>query len=256
MCFCWESYGPRCMQAAGADVSALAYVRRMRRMKLTGRAAGAGAADGAGAPASSSALAGLAGQSHLLNWADKTFGQGLSSLTKGVQPYAIVKLQSSHCAKCQCLYFQRGPLCCHLAVSMKAPVCRSLQGCCACRVSPARAICDSGAMLAGAGVKVLLAGEQQAAVTVAVEGLMDGKPLPDLDSFLTFDPKVRFRQQRQHTLALACMQAVSQSRKEDQICLNMPGVGYQNLQEMTECGNQQSVCCKIAAKKSQRNHSY
>ena len=40
------------------------------------------------------------------------------------------------------------------------------------------------------GVKVLLAGEQQAAVTVAVEGLMDGKPLPELESFLTLDPKV------------------------------------------------------------------
>ena len=37
---------------------------------------------------------------------------------------------------------------------------------------------------------MLLAGEQQAAVTVAVEGLMDGKPLPELDSFLTLDPKV------------------------------------------------------------------
>lgn len=109
------------LKAAGADVSALAYVRRMRRMNLTGRAGGA--ADGAGAAASSGgALAGLAGQSHLLNWADKTFGQGLSSLTKGV--------------------------------------------------------------------KVLLAGEQQAAVTVAVEGLMDGKPLPDLESFLTLDSKV------------------------------------------------------------------
>ena len=34
-------------------------------------------------PAGPSALAGLAGQSHLLNWADKTFGQGLTSLTKG-----------------------------------------------------------------------------------------------------------------------------------------------------------------------------
>jgi len=43
-----------------------------------------------------------------------------------------------------------------------------------------------------AGVKVLLAGEQQAAVTVAVEGLMDGKPLPELESFLTLDPKVTF----------------------------------------------------------------
>ena len=41
---------------------------------------GGGAAAG---PASDGALAGLAGQSHLLNWADKTFGQGLSSLTKG-----------------------------------------------------------------------------------------------------------------------------------------------------------------------------
>ena len=38
---------------------------------------------------------------------------------------------------------------------------------------------------------MLLAGEQQAAVTVAVEGLMDGKPLPELESFLTLDPKVR-----------------------------------------------------------------
>lgn len=37
---------------------------------------------------------------------------------------------------------------------------------------------------------MLLAGEQQAAVTVAVEGLMDAKPSPELDSFLTFDPKV------------------------------------------------------------------
>lgn len=37
----------------------------------------------AASPAGPSALAGLAGQSHLLNWADKTFGQGLTSLTKG-----------------------------------------------------------------------------------------------------------------------------------------------------------------------------
>jgi hypothetical protein len=41
------------------------------------------------------------------------------------------------------------------------------------------------------GVKVLLAGEQQAAVTVAVEGLMDSKPMPELDSYCTFDPRVR-----------------------------------------------------------------
>ena len=43
-----------------------------------------GRGDAPAAPsAGPSALAGLAGQSHLLNWADKTFGQGLTSLTKG-----------------------------------------------------------------------------------------------------------------------------------------------------------------------------
>ncbi len=41
-----------------------------------------------------------------------------------------------------------------------------------------------------AGVKNMLAGEQQAAVTVAVEGLMDAKPIPELEAFATFDPKV------------------------------------------------------------------
>ena len=40
-------------------------------------------------------------------------------------------------------------------------------------------------------MKSLIAGEQQAAVTVAVEGLMDAKPLPDLEAFATFDPRVR-----------------------------------------------------------------
>ena len=40
-------------------------------------------------------------------------------------------------------------------------------------------------------MKDLLAGEQQAAVTVAVEGLMDAKPPPELEAFATFDPRVR-----------------------------------------------------------------
>ena len=73
------------LATAGADASALAYVRRMRRLNLTGRAAAAGDGTGPGgvSSSSSSTLAGLAGQSHLLNWADKTFGQGLTSLTKG-----------------------------------------------------------------------------------------------------------------------------------------------------------------------------
>lgn len=42
---------------------------------------------------------------------------------------------------------------------------------------------------AGAGVKNLLAGEQQAAVTVAVEALMDNKPEAEAN-FATLDPKV------------------------------------------------------------------
>ena len=41
----------------------------------------------------------------------------------------------------------------------------------------------------GAGVKNLLAGEQQAAVTVAVEALMDNKPEAEAN-FATLDPKV------------------------------------------------------------------
>ena len=56
-------------------MAALAYVRRMRRMNLTGKAT-------AGQPAPASLGDGL-GAAWGLNWADKTFGQGLSSLTKG-----------------------------------------------------------------------------------------------------------------------------------------------------------------------------
>ena len=40
-------------------------------------------------------------------------------------------------------------------------------------------------------MKNLLAGEQQAAVTVAVEALMDAKP--EAEAFATFDPKVHLR---------------------------------------------------------------
>ena len=40
------------------------------------------------------------------------------------------------------------------------------------------------------GVKNLLAGEQQAAVTVAVEALMDGRQTQEADTYAVFDPKV------------------------------------------------------------------
>ena len=99
------------LTAVGADLAAWAYVKRMRRLNLTGKGQSMG--DGL------STLGGA--QSQLTNLLGSTFGQGLSSLTKGV--------------------------------------------------------------------KNLLAGEQQAAVTVAVEALMDGKPNPDTDGYLTFDPK-------------------------------------------------------------------
>lgn len=100
------------LMAAGADMAAWAYVKRMRRMNLTGKG---GATGGAAQDGLSNA------HSQLTNLLGSTFGQGLSSLTKGV--------------------------------------------------------------------KNLLAGEQQAAVTVAVEALMDGKPNPETDAYLTFDPK-------------------------------------------------------------------
>ena len=46
----------------------------------------------------------------------------------------------------------------------------------------------------GAGVKDLLAGEQQAAVTVALEGLLDtrGAGAADAQDFSTYDPKVSY----------------------------------------------------------------
>lgn len=105
------------LAGCGADMAAWSYVKRMRRLNLTGKQQ----------PGSASVADGLSGfggaaQSQLTNLLGTTFGQGLSSLTKGV--------------------------------------------------------------------KNLLAGEQQAAVTVAVEALMDGKPNPDTDAYATFDPKL------------------------------------------------------------------
>lgn len=85
---------------AGADMAALAYVRRMRRMNLTGKAT-------AGQPATASLGDGL-GATWGLNWADKTFGQGLSSLTKGAKRlFSIINsvcvLNSHSCASRRCI---------------------------------------------------------------------------------------------------------------------------------------------------------
>ena len=144
-------------------------------------------------PAGPSALAGLAGQSHLLNWADKTFGQGLTSLTKGAwlkaPTYARQSEQLHHCIELFWNAQQQVPLQTnHEKYVSHSLLCRPSHGgeCCTCSSETEKSIMYSSC----SGVKVLLAGEQQAAVTVAVEGLMDGKPLPELESFLTLDPKV------------------------------------------------------------------
>ena len=63
------------------------YVRRMRRMNLTGKHAGsvAPAVTGPEIPG-----LGNVGQSNLLSWAG-TFGQGLTSLTKGQSPCCVTQ---------------------------------------------------------------------------------------------------------------------------------------------------------------------
>ena len=104
--------------AACADLTAWSYVKRMRRMNLTGKQQQITAA--------SDSLGGA--QSQFTSLIGSTFGQGLSSLTKGV--------------------------------------------------------------------KNLLAGEQQAAVTVAVESLMDGKASPETENYAYFDPKSAGQAQR------------------------------------------------------------
>mmetsp|Transcript_34832 Transcript_34832/g.98747 ORF Transcript_34832/g.98747 Transcript_34832/m.98747 type:complete len:637 (+) Transcript_34832:244-2154(+) len=64
------------LAAAGGSTKALSYVRRLRRMNLIGAGAlSSGAASGTTASS----------QGSLIDWADKTFGQGLSAVTKGVK---------------------------------------------------------------------------------------------------------------------------------------------------------------------------
>ena len=61
-------------------MSPLQYVRTLKRNNLTGTAALKGGAGGGG-----DALSALTSQTNLLDWADKTFGQGLSHVTKSVK---------------------------------------------------------------------------------------------------------------------------------------------------------------------------
>ncbi|GFH10184.1 SM/Sec1-family protein, partial [Haematococcus lacustris] len=65
------------LRSAGADVTALAYVRTLKRNNLTGARV-----DG---QSSTGGLSSAQGGAALLDWADKTFGQGLSHVTKSVK---------------------------------------------------------------------------------------------------------------------------------------------------------------------------
>lgn len=97
------------LQAAGADTSALAYVRKLRSFNIMR----GGAAPGLGAAASS--------QSQLLDWADKLYGQGINAVAKGV--------------------------------------------------------------------KSLLSGGRQLAVTRVVEALLEARPSPETDDYAFYDPR-------------------------------------------------------------------
>ncbi|EFJ40861.1 hypothetical protein VOLCADRAFT_69047, partial [Volvox carteri f. nagariensis] len=67
------------MRSGGADATALHYVRTLKRNNLTGSGkVGAEALGHHGGAA-------VASQNNLLDWADKTFGQGLSQVAKGVK---------------------------------------------------------------------------------------------------------------------------------------------------------------------------
>mmetsp|Transcript_36225 Transcript_36225/g.80602 ORF Transcript_36225/g.80602 Transcript_36225/m.80602 type:complete len:637 (+) Transcript_36225:105-2015(+) len=66
------------LKGAGADVTALSYVRTLKRNNLTGT-------QPKGAAAGADTLSALASQGNLLDWADKAFGQGLSHVTKSVK---------------------------------------------------------------------------------------------------------------------------------------------------------------------------
>ncbi len=122
-------------------------------------------------PGSASVHEGLSGfggsaQSQLTSLLGTTFGQGLSSLTKGA--LRTLWLGQAHSARL-------GQLWAHT-----------------CCVSFGRTTANQPTSPPpSAGVKNLLAGEQQAAVTVAMEALMDGRPSPDTDAYATFDPKVK-----------------------------------------------------------------
>ncbi|GFR43762.1 hypothetical protein Agub_g4874 [Astrephomene gubernaculifera] len=67
------------MRSGGADATALQYVRTLKRNNLTGSGKSGAEALGhhGGAP--------MASQNNLLDWADKTFGQPLSQVAKGVK---------------------------------------------------------------------------------------------------------------------------------------------------------------------------
>ncbi len=137
----------------------------MRRLNLTGK-------QQPGSASVSDGLSGFGGaaQSQLTTLLGTTFGQGLSSLTKGGHGGC------QGAAGCGPPHQLHDAWLAEAAPSLARPY---------THLTPVRLI-----LPAPAGVKNLLAGEQQAAVTVAMEALMEGKPNLDTEAYAVFDPKV------------------------------------------------------------------
>ncbi|GAX85116.1 hypothetical protein CEUSTIGMA_g12536.t1 [Chlamydomonas eustigma] len=68
------------VRTTGVDMSPLLYVQSLKRNNMTGSKAG-----GVAVGESSTGLSALTKQTNLLDWADKTFGQGLSHVTKSMK---------------------------------------------------------------------------------------------------------------------------------------------------------------------------
>ena len=168
----------------------------MRRLNLTGKQQPGAASVGEG-------LSGFGGaaQSQLTTLLGSTFGQGLSSLTKGgwVGGWAATdgegEVPSSGGDAGSVL--TQGPAGRHCRkaigsswVSIFCPRPSSPRPT-PPHPTPPHPPHPKNKTKPSAGVKNLLAGEQQAAVTVAVEALMEGRPNPETDAYAVFDPKAR-----------------------------------------------------------------
>lgn len=98
------------MRTGGADVTALQYVRTLKRNNLTG--SGKGGAEAMGHHSGGT----MPSQNNLLDWADKTFGSGLSQVAKGVKTLlsgagkGATQWGHAFCALTRCRVLYRVPI--------------------------------------------------------------------------------------------------------------------------------------------------